>query len=781
MHTDSPGKHLGNGWILGRTIGAWASGLAAGWSCATLMSAVAESPSFAHLPHPATALIQKGSENLLPSPGFTDGLDGWSTWGDVQLLLDEGEPVLRFGPKQAEESARLRVYIPNPKGRVLYRLRLEVKLPPDPAYDGSVDAPRLNGWLSHAVKGKNPPGPLRIREGRHGNVWLRRDFRLFSHPDIDALYILLGYDGATGEALTRRWEVVEEPIAATDRRVVLSTPAGNWAEMPHPVPEHEPTQPVFWALDDPDALHPQTGPAAHGRASSITLRATAGEMCVSAVALRTPQPFSAVKLAFSEFLGAQGVTLAVTPRWRHIVCHPRRTDFYGRGMTFHYVPDFFVERPDGVTCPKGATTGFWINLRVPETAAEGVYRGTVKAIGTGQELALPVSLEVDPFRLAILPNRTRHMYSDAGRWKRMSDEQVLVELADLRDHGYESLSLGGSGPITVENGTVTGFQLSDDSIRGIRLVKQAGLRGPFLFWGGWIPRDLPRQLGLAPQALEPTAEQWPERLTAATVDVLHRMKVELQALGVEDPVLVLVDEPGYWKKGSPERMLWDVKVARQAGWRTYCTSSLLPSDPIGQGLDLHCYGGGKLMPNPERARRVDAETRAAGQHLWYYCTGAYSGQIGNLLRNRYWGGFMFARCGAEGTASWTFQRPRDNAFDDFLLDPGTGKPRHGQPCITYPDPEHPGRHLDTPHWEGLRQAYHDHQYVETLRQAIARARRTTPTSADVAQQRLDRILDSLPWNGDPFLDPSFTNKTLAAARAGIAAEIVRLTTEPPGH
>jgi hypothetical protein len=294
-----------------------------------------------------------------------------------------------------------------------------------------------------------------------------------------------------------------------------------------------------------------------------------------------------------------------------------------------------------------------------------------------------------------------------------------------------------------------------------------------LFWTGWLPEALAAKLGV--KLDREKADTWPPELARASVDATKLIKAEIVKLGIADPVLVAVDEPGYWKKGSPERLAWDVKVAHEAGWPVYCTSSYLPSDPLGKDLEYHCYGGGRLTQSPKQATLVAKGTRAAGQKLWYYCTGSYSGQIGNMVRNRYLAGLFFYRCGADGTASWTFQRPRGNAFDDFLLDPKKGEPQTGQACITYPDPEHSGQNLDTPHWEGLRQAYYDHRYAETLRQAIAAARRRNDARADQAARRLADLLSALPWNGDPFESGGLSNARLSRVRAEIAEEIITLT------
>ena len=89
-------------------VGAWAC-----WSltCWLLVAGGAwgEAPEFARLGHGTRPLVQEGSGNLLPSPGFEDGLRGWDTWGDVTVVEVGGEKCLRFGPPKGDETSRIRV------------------------------------------------------------------------------------------------------------------------------------------------------------------------------------------------------------------------------------------------------------------------------------------------------------------------------------------------------------------------------------------------------------------------------------------------------------------------------------------------------------------------------------------------------------------------------------------------------------------------------------------------------------------------------------------------
>ncbi len=723
--------------------------------------------------HPTRPLIQAGSGNLLPSPGFVDGLKGWNAWGDASIVEMDGEKVLRFGPQKDADAARIRVYIPHPKGGVLYRLRFQVKIMGGENEGPPFDPPTLTGWLCHNVEGKSPIGSAKFVENRRGADWLQREVRLLVHPDVKALYILADFKAKRAQALTRRWEVVREPADEADGRVILDTPIGSFAQMPRAPQPDPPAEVVLWPVPNPGELRPWSMPESADLGKPVVLAGAPGEMCVATVGLFTPSDLRSVKLIFSPAVMV-GVQLASKPRWRQIVFHPRRTDYYCRGMTFDYVPDFTVNRPDGVTCRAGEATGLWINLRLADGAKPGTYRASMRVTGEGVEREYPVRIRVYPFRLKDLTDKVRSLYSDSGRWKKMSEEQVLAEIVDIRDHGIESTHLSCSGSLTVEDSTVTGFALASESRRLIRLSMKGGLKGPFLFWGGWLPETLADKLAIARKVLSECADTWPDELGSAMTQSLIHVKKAIAEEGIADPVLVLVDEPGYWKKGSPERMLWDVKTAKQAGWLTYCTSSYLPSDPIGLGLDIHCYGGWKLIFDPAQAKHMAEETRKAGQTLWYYATGSYSGQIGNMVRNRYLAGFLFFRTEARGAASWTFQRPRVNAFDDFVMSERSNRPYQTQPCITYPDPDHPGENLDTLHWEGLRQAWYDHRYAYTLREAIMAVRARDAAAADRVEKRLRKLLDGLAWNGDAFLWPEMDNAKLDETRRAIAEMIADL-------
>ncbi len=732
-----------------------------------------EASAFAKLSHSSTPLVQRGSENLLPSPGFAEELEGWGVRGDAKLVQADGATCLRLGAGVGEQAAQLRVQLRQVSPSVLYVLEFEFRMPPGTEFDWSGLRIGLHGWLSPMAKRGTARGPVRIRETRRSEEWLPARYSIFTPKDADSIMLTLNFSALSGEMLTRKWRLFEEPVAESAGRVVLHTPSGDWAEAAHGKQPEAPAEAVMWVPADSDRILRYANPSAEDLQRPLELAGTAGEMCVGAVGLTTPMKLAGLTVSCTGLSGEQG-TLKASPSWKAIAWQPRRTDFYGRGNTFHYVADFFVETAGGLDAPAGQTTGIWVNLRIPEDAAGGTYEGRLKVSG-GAELSVPVRVVVYPFELAELPERTRHLYVDPGRWERMSDEQVLGELAEVRDHGYESVTLGCRGNARIENGHVTGYELTEDTIRAVKLYLQCGMAGPRMFYTGNVPGHLAHRLGLA-QGLtrREAADQWPAELAVAMTEALRCIQQELAALGVSEPAMIAVDEPGYWKKGSPERLLWDVARAREVGWPVFCTSSYPPSDALGQDIYYHCYGGRTLFIERQHAAEILQQTHAAGQKLWYYCTGCYSGQVGNVARNRYLGGFFFFRSGADGTASWTFQRPRGNAFDDFLAPERENRPTVGRACITYPNPQRPGENLDTPHYEGLRQGYYDHRYAETLRLAIERARGRDAAGADAAQKKLDEVMARVPWSGQPHKWPQMNNAELSQIRAEIAAQIIAL-------
>lgn len=108
-----------------------------------------------------------------------------------------------------------------------------------------------------------------------------------------------------------------------------------------------------------------------------------------------------------------------------------------------------------------------------------------------------------------------------------------------------------------------------------------------------------------------------------------------------------------------------------------------------------------------------------------------------MLANRYITGLFLAKSGAEGMWSWTFQRPKDQPYDDF---DGASHKEQKDAMITYPSFFMPTRSYPTLQWEGIREGVDDYRYIHTLRVLASEANRT-----DILDG-LQRLLDEVPWN-----------------------------------
>ncbi|MEW6357863.1 MAG: hypothetical protein AB1696_16130 [Planctomycetota bacterium] len=713
------------------------------------------------LPFGMKPMIQEGSDNLVPA--ITKSLDGWEKQGDVASTEVEGKPAIRLGPKQGEDYALLAARI-DAKPSTLYSISFKSRFTPDTEFNYDDSYPGLHGWV--AIRGKGgTPSSWRIYEQRRGDAW--QDYRVSCYTTHDGkqLDFRVQFKGVKGAALITDVDIREERIAVDQGRQVILPPDAapgkqtrieadlvDYAEAPRQPEPEAPAQVAAFHRPDPDRLFFYSRPAPDEINRPIALALCPGEVGVATLAVFAPKPLQKLRPIISMDEGFKG-----NVTWQVVQYHPRRVDFYGHGRTWHWVADFFLARPDGVNAEAGRTQVFWIKAEAGPNAKVGSYKGTISVQAGDQEVGrAALEISVRPFRLADVSDKVWGMYPDPGRWKNMTDEQVLRELDDFKAHAITCIHAPVRGEPVFDGDRITGWQFDETDRRLMGLVIKAKMPGPFLCWFGRLDPMLIQRLGLPKDTVFLPADKRPEKLTQTYKDGLVAFKKEFEKQGWGEPVFLGVDEPGYWKKGSPEQFLWEMRAATAAGWKTYCTSSYLPSDPIGQMLTYHCYGGSSLV-NPERADLIRRETHAAGQKFWYYRTGAYSGEIGNVVRNRYYSGFMFFRSRADGCMSWTFQRPRGNAFDDFYAN------KVGHACVTYPDPEHPGENLDTPHWEGLRQGWIDYRYAAT---AAALAKQNPE-----AARELDAILNAMPWDGDVFMKPDVTNELCDEWREQIAALI----------
>ena len=700
------------------------------------------------MPYTFAPLVQQGSGNLLPA------MDKWSLRNAATIAQVDGKPAVRLGPIGKDGADAFNTEI-DAKPDTLYELSWRCQLTPDTKLAWDQSYAGLVGWLAPRGGQLKTKGAIRLRESRTAGPWREFGAQLLTPPGTKQVTVSLAANIKSGAALVTDIVLREAKVEQAEGRQFIVAPELKWAEARRAPEPAAPSKTTVFHRADPDQLFPYSRPRPEELDPKLDLVAARGETVVTTLALYAAEPLAKLRLDASA---------APMPLdWRVVRYQPRRVDYYGRGNTWHWLADVLLDEPNGLAAPAGRTQVLWLRVTVPADAKPGTTSGRIAIVANGREpITVPMSVTVQPFALAAGEDKVRGLYGDVGRWKSMTDAQVRAELRDMREHGFNDLMVPGGGHVTLEGTRATKWEFDELPVRTIPMILEAGFRGPYLMWFGHRFRDVARQLGMTDAMRNSFADKWPPELAAASTDMLRLIKADADARGWKPLAMIAVDEPGYWKKGSPERLEWHRKITQAAGWDIYCTSSQAPSDFIGKGIKFHCYGGGKGC-DPRVCHELREQTHAAGQEFWYYSTGSYSGQMGRVVRNRYQSGFLFFRSRADGTYSWTFQRARGNAYDDFVA------PRSGQACITYPDPRRPGDNLDTPHWEGMRQGWLDDRYCATLAHAIEQC--ADKAKAAAMRKRFDALLASMPWGGQVYAAPGVTNDQCDRWRRQVGAMI----------
>jgi hypothetical protein len=722
--------------------------------------------SYDRLSYKMSPLVQEMKTNI--TPPITEDLRRWSTRGDVTYIELDGKQCIKLGCKQDNQLANVKFYTdvdPN----ILYTVSFKFRFTKDAKFDFNSSYPGLRGWISITDEGKRNVSTWKILEQRNLVEWGEYKTSIYTTQFGQKLKFDLCFNGVSGNALISDIKLFADKIPKEEKRMVISSLEGKtdyeYAEVLKEAKSSigkKPDNIAIFHRSDPDKLFFSSKPCSNEINKQIKATLTPGEIGITTLAIYTPGKLKGLKLKISKLKNKKGEFFGGNIDWKVVRYWPRRVNYYGRGRTWSWLADSFSSTLKGIDANGDETVVFWIKINAnPESRADLYYGMIAVEDRKGKLGTIPIEIKIRPFRLMESSSKTRGLYTDIGRWQFLNNDQILHELEDFKTHGFNCLLLAPLGRPSVINGEIAGWNFDKKSERYMKLILQSKIGNLFIIWFGWLDNWLASYFNVPREELNKDPTQWPEEIKITYKQCLILFKTEFEKRNWGNAVFHAVDEPGYWKKGSPEHFIWKYKTAIDVVLKTYCTSSYLPRDPLGSNLTYHCYSGKRIFINPEYAQAILQQTHECGQEFWYYGTGCYDEQKGNMVRNRYLCGFLFFKSGADGTMSWTFQRPRGNPFDDFYAD------RTSQRCITYPDPEDPGKNLDTPQWEGLRQGWIDFQYAATLLK-IAEQKND-------AKKELERILNSMPWNSDVFIDDGVTNEKCDKWREEIAETIERFS------
>lgn len=392
----------------------------------------------------------------------------------------------------------------------------------------------------------------------------------------------------------------------------------------------------------------------------------------------------------------------------------------------------------------------WFTLNVPEGAQPGVYKGVVSVKDRqGQVVDKQLELRVLPFALAQPSDRHWGLYTDSSRWDLFAEEAVRAELQDFRRHGITGLMMYPlmHSSIAVRDGRAD--VNSDKFASYMRMAREEGLDGPMVMDIQGLRNRVKQLIG---------ADVGTPEFAVFYTDVIRHFAERGAQEGWGEMVYHTVDEPSNPEKALDAQAL--LGIIKQMGLPTFTTANnvQMVNELLDHVLDVRTWYI-SFAASPAAAATRHAEAEAVGGSFWCYGSGSYTGQEGRMLANRYIGGLFLAKSGAEGMWSWTFQRPKDQPYDDF---DGASHREQKDAMITYPSFFTASRSYPTLQWEGIREGVDDYRYAHTLKVLATERGRT-----DLLDQ-LDELLEEVPWNVNAFS---------AEAAEGVRSRVVDLLLE----
>ncbi len=406
---------------------------------------------------------------------------------------------------------------------------------------------------------------------------------------------------------------------------------------------------------------------------------------------------------------------------------PQRTSW--RTSAFRIIPEM-LEPNASFGLALGQLKQIWLTIRADEDAPDGMYRATVTVRDAeGRSQHLPLEVRVRSLRMKRPTAVHWGLYSDSSRWRRYPDAQVRAELADIVAHGITTLMCYPPyhSTATYENGKLTID--ASEFVKYMRMAKEAGLRGPWVMSLQGLESRVKRLVPGKPLT-DPEFKKVYQGYARFLAELAKR-----EQLG--ECVWHTIAEPG--SKEKQETAAIQLGYMKELGLTTFTTAGPV-SPEIDRALDVRCYAISHLLASPAVLAEQRKRTADAGDRLWFYGSGCYTGQDGNAIANRFITGFLFWKSGAEGVWSWTFLRAKGDVHDDF---DGEQHREAKEACIVYPSTTG-GAPTPTLQWEGIREGIDDYCAIHTILDAGKQV-----GLEDVAVRHLERLLAEVPVSPRP--------------------------------
>ena len=501
-------------------------------------------------------------------------------------------------------------------------------------------------------------------------------------------------------------------------------------------------------------FHPQeyiyyyTQPLASEIGKTARAIGTPGEYVQMAFALRSLKAVDNIEISVDKFADKSGNT--VIPQNHVDLRRIMDLPLPGKsGKTYIIEPRYLesFEEFDYLEMKKNYTERFFLTVKIPDDAAPGICRSTVKVTTrNGGEVTLGLMIRVLPFKLMRPDPKTEMNFqilanfndSRASTWGRDTyPHQSLRNMADLQEHGMSS-----AGYVTAhadkikkdESGYVFDFDKpyysSSYSFNSfMHMFKRAGLTGPLGYytsasWHAYFPA----------KNIKAYSPEWQEYIAALAKAIDEQRKAQ----NWPDFIFFCGDEPGpnlnkqtshreiakAIRKGVPDAQLSNFFNGEWSGvsdWKI-----------LKEFSTINCanYFDNNIINESKKIGYKD---------LWLY-NGIERTASGDARSYRIFYGYVPARVGATGVTQYHYRTIGGNDAQnlDFLIYDHI----HGitpNYIMTYPAPDGP---LPTQQWEAIRQGIYDYCYYYTLKKMIAECK--DPALKKEAQKVVDQVVMSVP-------------------------------------
>jgi len=207
----------------------------------------------------------------------------------------------------------------------------------------------------------------------------------------------------------------------------------------------------------------------------VNIFATPGEYEPCSVGVYPLKDLLGVKVTAEDFVNEKGEKIKAAN------ADIRFVRYMVRGVQpfiFKMAPEA-MEKFTSLDIKQGVTTRFWVTIKVPETAGEGLYKGKLTLTSkSGKPAVFNVNLKVLSFVLKSDPKvKFGFFYHEP-----FTDEAIKREAQDMKEHGCTSIGGVALPKIKKVNGKTVELDFTDFS-RKVALYKEAGLP---VYWGNVI-------------------------------------------------------------------------------------------------------------------------------------------------------------------------------------------------------------------------------------------------------------------------------------------------------